>query len=62
MLEQYDDVLTLDEARELLKIGTNAIYKLLNSGKLKGFRNGKRWLIPKKAIEMFILQSTGMKI
>ena len=41
MFEGYDDVLTVDEACDALKMGYNAVYELLNSGKLKGFKNGR---------------------
>ena len=51
MFEEYADVLTADEACEALRIGYNALYGLLKSGKLKGFRNGRVWRIPKQAIQ-----------
>lgn len=54
MLETYDDLLTTDEAIEALKIGKNALYDLLHSGKLKAYRNGRVWRIPRQAIEEFI--------
>ena len=41
MFESYDDVLTVEEACEALKIGYNAMYELLNTGKLRGYRNGR---------------------
>ena len=41
MFEEYGDVLTAEEACEALRIGYNALYDLLNSGKLKGYRNGR---------------------
>ncbi len=50
MLETCDDFLTVDELCELLKIGHNAAYRLLNSGELKAFRNGRVWRIPKQAV------------
>ena len=43
MLEEYPDILTVEEACEALRMGYNAMYDLLNSGKLKGFRNGRVW-------------------
>lgn len=61
MLEQYDDILTTEEACEALKVGYNALYELLNSGKLKGYRNGRTWRIPKLAIKTYILESADMK-
>ena len=41
MLEEYADVMTVDEACEALRVGYNAMYELLNSGALKAFRNGR---------------------
>ena len=55
MFEEYVDVLTAEEACEALRIGYNALYELLNSGKLKGFRNGRVWRIPKQAIQEYVL-------
>lgn len=60
MLEQYDDVLKTDEACEALKIGYNALYKLLSSGALKGYRNGRTWRIPKAAVADFILNNANL--
>lgn len=54
MLNQYDDLLTTDEACEALKIGKNALYSLLRSGQLKAFRNGRVWRIPKESLIEFI--------
>ena len=60
MFEEYDDLLTVDEACEILKIGHNTIYTLLNSNKLKGFRCGRIWKIPKISVEQFILENAGI--
>ena len=35
MFEDYPDILSPEEAAEALRIGENAIYELLNEGKLK---------------------------
>lgn len=59
MLEEYADILTVDEACEALRIGYNAIYELLKTGKLKAYRNGRVWRIPKIAVKEFIL--SGIK-
>ena len=47
---------------EALRMGYNAMYDLLNSGKLKGFRNGRVWRIPKLAIKEYILESARIKV
>ena len=61
MFEEYADVLTAEEACEALRIGYNAMYELLNSGKLKGFRNGRVWRIPKQSLEIYIRESAQIK-
>lgn len=61
MLESYDDILTVDEACEALKIGKNALYDLLNTGTLKAMRNGRVWRIPKAAVQEYIVRAAGIK-
>ena len=61
MFEEYADILTAEEACEALRIGYNALYELLNSGKLKGFRNGRVWRIPKQAVRENVLASMSEK-
>ena len=61
MFESYDDILTAEEACEALKIGYNAIYGLLNTGKLRGYRNGRVWRIPKASLVEYIQSSSKLK-
>ena len=49
MFEQYDDILTIEEVAELLRIGMTQAYRIVRSGNLKGYKEGKDWKIPKKA-------------
>ena len=60
MLSEYPDILTTDEACEALRIGYNALYDLLQSGKLKAYRNGRLWRIPKKSIIEYILEQSKL--
>lgn len=60
LFQQYDDVLTVDEVAEALKIGKNALYCLLNSGQLRGYRNGRTWRIPKESLAVYIREQTGL--
>ena len=60
MLEAYDDILSVEEACEALKVGHNAIYELLNSGKLKAYKNGRVWRIPKESIKQYILKNARL--
>ena len=54
MLEQYDDILTITELAEALKIGSTQAYKIVRSGEIKAFKEGKDWKIPKISLESYI--------
>ena len=60
MLESYDDLLTTEEACDALKVGKNALYALLSSRKLKGYRNGRVWRIPRLAVEEYIRKQANL--
>ena len=59
MFNNYDDVLTVEELCEALKIGKNAAYRLLNEGKVKGFRIGRIWKISKQSLQDYINGQSG---
>ena len=44
--EQLPIVLTPAEAMDILGVGKNTMYRLLNSGMLTAFRIGRCWKIP----------------
>jgi len=56
MFEEYSDILTVEEACEAIRVGYNAMYELLNSGKVKAYKNGRVWRIPKEAIKRYICE------
>ena len=60
MLSEYPDILTTDEACEALRIGYNTLYDLLQSGKLKAYRNGRLWRIPKKSVIQYIIEQSKL--
>ena len=41
MLEKYPDVLTPDHVIEILNIGRNKVYEMLNNGTIKSIRIGR---------------------
>ena len=53
--ERLPVVLTAREAMEILGVGKNTIYHLLDSGALKGFRVGRSWRIPEEHLRRFFL-------
>ena len=54
MFEEYSDLLTVYEVAEMMAVGKNRVYELLADGKLKAFRLGRVWKIPRQAVVEFI--------
>ena len=60
MFEQYPDILTVEEVCEALRMGFNAVYDLLNDGKLKVYKNGRVWRITKQALIQYVSESSRL--
>lgn len=60
MFEQYDDILTVSELAEVLKVGSTQAYRLVRSQKIKAFKEGKDWKIPKTSVIQYITDQTAM--
>jgi excisionase family DNA binding protein len=60
MDEYVDEILTVDDVMELLYVGKNTVYSLLQSGQLKGFRLGRSWRIPRESLTKFIIEKAGL--
>ena len=54
MLENYETILVPEEICEILRIGQNEVYKMLNSGQITGYKVGKTWRIPKDNVISYI--------
>ena len=54
-LEDYPDVLTILEVKEILGVGKNMVYKLLTDKKIKARKLGHNWIIAKSNLIEFIL-------
>lgn len=48
------EILTREEVMEVLKIGRSTFYKLLQTGELKGFKEGNRYKVPMESVEEYI--------
>ena len=48
------EVYTPQEVKEKLFVGKNKVYELLKTGKLKHFRVGKQYRIPKSELDKFM--------
>lgn len=58
LLELYKEerapvVLTAAEAMDILRVGKNTMYRLLNTGELKGLRIGRTWRISLKDLLLY---------
>ena len=51
--ESINEYLTPREVMDLLYIKKNTLYRLLNSGELKGFRVGRQWRVTKASLQSF---------
>lgn len=60
MLSQYEDIMSVWDVADVLFIGKNRVYELLESNQLKGFRIGRVWKIPKEAVKEFILTQSHL--
>jgi len=59
MYESFsEEILTVEEFADLLYIGRNTAYKILNSGEIRAFKIGKSWKIPKDAVSEYILRKS----
>ena len=54
-----EDLITVEELCDILHIGKNAAYRLLSSGKLKCFRIGRVWKIPRACVDEYIREQSG---
>ena len=62
MFTEYGDILSVSDICDILFIGRNRVYELLNDGLLRGFRVGRTWRIPKKSLETYIIQRCRCEI
>ncbi|MCD8220624.1 MAG: helix-turn-helix domain-containing protein [Clostridiales bacterium] len=60
MLNDYRDIMTVFDVAEALDIGKNRVYELMEAGELKAFRIGRIWKIPKRSVEMYILDKANL--
>lgn len=54
MFEKYKDVVNIIELCEMLDIGRNKAYELVNTGLIKSIRIGKIHKIPKQSVINYI--------
>lgn len=62
MFDAYDDVVPIEDLMEILDIGRNKAYELLQSGQIKSFKVGKSYRIPKICIQNYVLAKVQIQI
>ena len=53
-LEEYPEILEVDDFCQILRIGKNSAYKILESRAIPAFRIGSSWKITKSAMIDFL--------
>ena len=51
MFNQYPDLLTVEEACEIMHMSRNTLYELLRNKDIKAFQVNRIWKIPREAVE-----------
>lgn len=62
MYNDPNDLISTDELCELLSIGRNVAYQLLNTKQIKAFKIGRVWKISRVAVEEFILTQSELSL
>lgn len=60
MFETYDDILTIEDLADALKIGNCKAYQIVRSGKINAYKEGKDWKIPKQALVEYVLRRSRL--
>lgn len=60
--EMKDELVTIEEMQEMLKVGRTTAYHLLNAGEIKAFRIGRYWKIPRAAITEYVSRKSALKL
>ncbi|MDE5582202.1 MAG: helix-turn-helix domain-containing protein [Ruminococcus sp.] len=50
----YKEILTREDVMKVLKIGISTFYRLLQTGELKGFKDGNGYKVPAQSIEEYV--------
>lgn len=58
--DTYNDMITIDDLCDMLSIGKNTAYQLLNTNQIHAFRIGRIWKIPREAVSEYVLRSSNL--
>ncbi|KAI4443585.1 helix-turn-helix domain-containing protein [Schaedlerella arabinosiphila] len=60
MFDAFDDIMTVEELAEALKIGSSQAYKIVRTGKIAAFKEGRDWKITKQALTAYVLDRSRL--
>lgn len=61
MFENYNDVLTVNELKDILRVGKGTAYKLIKDNKIKSIKIEKKILILKEDLINFLTAAWNME-
>jgi len=56
-----NELVTIEELCNILLIGRNTAYTLLNSGQIKAFKIGRIWKISRQAVNEYIMTQSKLE-
>jgi excisionase family DNA binding protein len=62
MLNDYPEVITVEELLDILSVGKNSAYRLLRSGEIKSIKIGHTYRIPIVSVKEFILREAQLDL
>lgn len=54
ILEEYKDVLTVKEVMEIMRVGRNTVYEMLQSNEIPNKKVRNKYIIPKIGVENYL--------
>ena len=58
LFEEYPDIMSVQQVRSALKIGRTAVYQLLEKNKIRCFKIGNAYKIPKTSLIEFVRRNS----
>ncbi|TBL80875.1 helix-turn-helix domain-containing protein [Paenibacillus thalictri] len=62
MYDDYNEILTVSQLAELLQIGLNTAYYLVNSGEIESFKVKNSYRVQRSAITDYIISRSKRKL
>ncbi len=59
--ELYQQIYTVEELANLLKISKKVVYEMLNTGEMMGYKVRRSWRIPGKSVYQYLQNNTLLR-